>query len=182
MKQLLFSPLLLLGLAAQAQQLGTPRETLVKVSAPEPPSKHLLALDAANGVGKIHLGADRVTFSGLVQVAADGPVTIYTRKNDRLALGQVVVKEVRYYFYHDKLVTFRLNTPDEASSQAALQELVARYGEGYRPTQTLERYSWASNHVTLIYSKDMRGQYATIQFSSNALSEQWQREKAGTSN
>ena len=140
MKQLLLGILLLLALGAQAQQ-GTPPQLATTVSAAAPPHKQLMALDAANGVGETHFGADRTTFSRLLQTDADGSIVYYKRRNDHLVFGRVMLHEVLHGFYHDKLALIRLQKSDEASSQVALNELVARYGYDYRATKLPERHS-----------------------------------------
>jgi len=103
-----------------------------------------------DGFRGIKWGADAADFADeLVLATEERSTAMYTRRADKLAIGDAELTDIRYFFYKGKFHSVTLTARGNANRRALLNVLRVQFGQGIQPNRYIERHIW-SGPVTLI--------------------------------
>lgn len=76
----------------------------------------------------------------------------YTRKGDKLAIGEAALQSIAYVFYKGRFQGAMIRTQEGVGNKRALRDaLFAQFGPGHQPNRYMERFYWfgAVAHISL---------------------------------
>jgi hypothetical protein len=79
---------------------------------------------------------------GLKLAEDDGKRKFYERTNDDKRIGDATVESIGYAFYQDRFHAVLIQFRGVSNATALLRALQAKYGDGSRPNQYMDRYYW----------------------------------------
>ncbi len=102
-----------------------------------------------DGFRGIKWGADVSSVSGLSQIAADGNLLLYEKRDDRLQMGEVTLQQVIYGFYKGRFYMGMVYFP--AVDFKRIEEMVTRQlGQPANPDNTPSKLIWDSDNVSVL--------------------------------
>lgn len=92
---------------------------------------------------------DYSTLSGFTQIARDGELIFYEKKNDPLEMGEIKLDQVIYGFHKGRFYTAMIYFPTSAFPR--MKDLMTRQlGEPTQPDQTPSKLVWDGPNVTVL--------------------------------
>lgn len=114
------------------------------VAAYEPPA----------GFRGLQWGTDIATVKKeMVLIESDGDEKIYSRKKDKLKIGEAKVSEISYGFYKGRLHNVMIIFSGYSNFSKLKQTLIETYGESYQDNEFMERYWWGMGSPVVISLK-----------------------------
>lgn len=135
------------------------------------------ALEEKYGFRDAQLEADTSAFRDLVLVEKNKNDQLYHRSGDKMTVGDAQLDEIAYFFHRGKLSSIKIGTKGYTNSKALLNALRAQYGFGERPNQYMEKYSWSTKRVLLVYEETSEGD-AQVDFISKVMNQRQQQDEA----
>lgn len=134
-------------------------------------SQNKKILDEKNGFRELKFGVSIDSVSNLNLVEDAGLDKYYEKTNDKLTIGDFVVKSIHYGFYKGRLDLVIIKTVGYTNSKGVLAVFENQYGSGYKSNQYIEKYYWFGKTVTLTYDENSINNNATIFMSSKMFAE-----------
>ena len=115
--------------------------------------------------------------SDMVPAGADSGLPCYARPSDDRSAGSGQLSSLKYCFYNNQLLDVVAETKGLVNSQALLQTLQAKYGEGEQPNEFIPLHHWGlfsplywSKRLDIIYNQNLVTDDATVLYESAAVS------------
>lgn len=113
---------------------------------------NLAKLDAVPGFRGLAFGTDFATVKKGFEVEQDrGPLVIYKKSGEKLALGPVLLETVLYYVFEGKFYGVALHTNDGQDSLNLQSVLIAAFGPGKTSAQSGPGMLWLGRKVGAIF-------------------------------
>ncbi|MEN6437820.1 MAG: hypothetical protein ABFD97_04505 [Syntrophobacter sp.] len=98
---------------------------------------------------EIKWGTEYSSLTGFSQIATDGDLAFYEKKNDNLRFDEIKLEQVIYGFHKGRFYTSMIYFP--ASAFTRMQELMTRQlGEPTKPDNTPSKLVWDGPSVTVL--------------------------------
>lgn len=113
----------------------------------------------------------------LAELRANKATTFYTRKDDKLRIGEAALQSITYVFYKGRFTGAMVRTVEGVANQSALRSaLIEQFGKGDQPNRYIERYYWWG--ATAIISLDCAApnRACTAMLRSKALMDEENRD------
>jgi hypothetical protein len=137
----------------------------------EPIPGSLAYLDDHYGFRDLKFEQLIATCGGMTLVEDDGDQKFYTRKDDRLEMGEAKLTRIEYSFYRGKFANVTVNTQGKTNSVALLTYLEKYYGPGRKSPRGAEKYYWFGQKVTVDYAVSSDGEKSTSGMWSKIIQE-----------
>jgi len=99
----------------------------------------------------IRWGTEYSSLTGFSQIATEGDLTFYERKNDNLRIDEIKLEQVIYGFHKGRFYTAMIYFP--TSGFPRMKELMTRQlGEPSKPDNTPSKLVWDGPSVTVLLS------------------------------
>jgi hypothetical protein len=85
---------------------------------------------------------------GLVEDVDD--LKYYSRKDDKMKLGDTDIEQIRYGFYKDRFYTVKISFSEFSNFTRLKATFIDQYGLGYKLYSKLEDYSWVGSTVSIV--------------------------------
>lgn len=114
-----------------------------------------------NNFRDIKWGTEYSTLSGFNQIATDGDLAFYERKNDDLRIDNIKLEQIIYGFHKGRFYTAMVYFP--ASAFARMQEMMTRgLGEPTQPDKTPSKLVWDGPSVTVLLTSGSSSDLARL--------------------
>lgn len=115
--------------------------------------------------------------SDMVPAQPDSGLPCYTRPSDDMSTGAGTLSSLKYCFYNNQLLCVIAETKGLVNSDALLQTLRAKYGQGSQYNQFMPRYTWGLffSPLRIGYDQNSITDDATVVYTSKAVEAEMQK-------
>lgn len=100
------------------------------------------------------------------------PNKYYVRKNDKMSIGDVKLKNIGYGFYKDKFSGVVISTEKSVSNSTQLLNILEKkFGKAYQANKYIKEYYWSGQTATIYMKCNSYSRICTLVFSSVAMSD-----------
>ena len=78
----------------------------------------------------------------LVKTSKEKLFTLYTRKTDKLSIGNAKLKTIHYFFYKGKLFLIHIYAKGHSNFRSLQGAISAYYEPGYQPNKFVSKWEW----------------------------------------
>jgi len=96
----------------------------------------------------------------------------YTRRDDKLAIGDAELIRLTYQFYKGRLHSVSMNTQEYANRRALQIALRTQFGQGSQPNRYMERYYWSGVTTIIALNCNTSAETCHLLFWSTEASKQ----------
>jgi hypothetical protein len=78
-----------------------------------------------------------------------GGCTVYTKKDDKLKIGNADLKTIEYSLWKDQFNSVLISTKGYTNWSNLKEACFEKFGKGYKPNRFLEEYSWFGDTTSM---------------------------------
>jgi hypothetical protein len=106
------------------------------------------------GFRGIKWGTNFKDLPGMIMSKADGNFKLYSKKDDKLSIGNATLRDISYGFFKDRFFQVRINFNNGDNFVKLIKTLEEQYGTGDRPNRFLMEYMWLSDTISIVLHYD----------------------------
>ena len=125
-----------------------------------------------DGFRGIKWGTDISQLNDMVFDSGDGDVKYYSRKADKMKIGDTDIEQIGYGFYKNRFYTVKIRFSGFSNFTRLKASLLDQYGSGDKPFSRLEDYSWVGSTVSIVMNFDETFDKGKLFFFFKPISEE----------
>jgi hypothetical protein len=130
-----------------------------------------------DGFRGIKWGTNISELNDMLVVESGKDTLYYTRKNDKMKIGDVDIDQISYGFYKTRFFVVLVEYRGYASFTKLKKILIDQYGKAEQPNQLMERYFWTGGTVDIYFDYNDMSKNGNVYYSFRPIQEERVRER-----
>lgn len=106
-----------------------------------------------------------------------GGITVYTRKDDKLQIGDAKLDKIEYGFWRGKFDSVNIITQGYANWSSLKDACFEKFGKGFQSNEYIEKYAWFGDTTLILLTYNDISKKARLCICSKEISKQQEEYK-----